>query len=459
MKKIFFVLAVLVMVFVSCDNTDSENVSNTVKLNITVANIGPDEPVTRAASIKDVWDVGDQISIWYDSNWGAIPDLVITYDGSEWIGPESITPPVYDSGYVKCLYDGRVKVASKAAYTYDSTTRNFFSNIDSWTCLTEIVVVVTDIPEGADASLYTLACDKFTPLSGDGYTVGADNITATTGTKGDAVTGFASYIYDGATAFVFATSDYSSSAQDFRFILATTGETKVYSENITLELSTKIQSITLAYSDFAAVSTEHEAVQLWEGGPYWATTNIGAETETETGYFFAWGYTDGYVRNSGNDGWVKAADSSVSITFDEAGFPDYATHAYSDMAQASWGTGWKMPTDTDFRNLLSNCDIEYVTTGTKGIRLTGRGAYSANSIFLPAAGYGDGSNNAADVFNADDYGSYWSSTQLDSYRAYVLDFYPALGYSNVHYDKKYYGSTVRPVRDFTSFVDENVKAY
>ena len=32
-----------------------------------------------------------------------------------------------------------------------------------------------------------------------------------------------------------------------------------------------------------------QGVQLWEGGPYWATTNIGAEKPEDSGYYFWWG--------------------------------------------------------------------------------------------------------------------------------------------------------------------------
>ena len=39
-----------------------------------------------------------------------------------------------------------------------------------------------------------------------------------------------------------------------------------------------------------------EKVQLWAGGPYWATTNIGAEKPEEYGYYFWWGDTVGYKR-------------------------------------------------------------------------------------------------------------------------------------------------------------------
>ena len=32
----------------------------------------------------------------------------------------------------------------------------------------------------------------------------------------------------------------------------------------------------------------HEDVQLWENGPLWAKTNIGANSPTEAGYYFWW---------------------------------------------------------------------------------------------------------------------------------------------------------------------------
>lgn len=50
-----------------------------------------------------------------------------------------------------------------------------------------------------------------------------------------------------------------------------------------------------------------EMVQLWEGGPFWATMNIGAEKPEDYGYYFWWGDTIGYKRE--NDKWV-ASDGS-----------------------------------------------------------------------------------------------------------------------------------------------------
>ena len=51
------------------------------------------------------------------------------------------------------------------------------------------------------------------------------------------------------------------------------------------------------------------AVQLWAGGPYWATTNIGAEKPEDSGYYFWWGDTLGYKWENGQ---FVASDGSVS---------------------------------------------------------------------------------------------------------------------------------------------------
>ena len=189
------------------------------------------------------------------------------------------------------------------------------------------------------------------------------------------------------------------------------------------------------------VTATHDAVQLWESGPYWATTNIGASTPEEYGYYFAWGYTEGCIRNSADNGWVLASNGTTVKWFTNGSFPDRSESAFQDAATANWGSGWRMPTMTDFDNLQSNCIIAYVTTGTTGIRFTGKGDYSGNSIFLPFAGLGSGSLS--------DYagcrGCYWSSTQYNSSFANYL--YIEDDYASVYDDgEKCYGYPVRPVR-------------
>ena len=443
MKKIFIAIAAMAAVFASCQKTEiSDSSSNEIKLDITVADLGSDSPATKA-KIKSGWTNGDQISIYYDTNTEKAFDL--SYDGSKWTGPESITAPDNASGNVKCLYNGDVKVASTVAYTYSGSTLSF--NINSWTFLTEIQVVVTGL-SSSDAANYTLACDKFTPLSGDGYAVGSDAITASKGTKGAAVTGIANT--DG-VAFVFATADYSDSEQNFLFTLANTTDAlktrvvKGYSFNKTIAAGTsQIKAYKIAYTKF------QEAVQLWADGPYWAYNNVGAESGTGYGYYFAWGYTDGYVRNSSNDGWVKAADSFSSITFDATGFSDYQSHTFADMTAANWGSNWRMPTKDELKTLINNdssnkSSVSYVTEGIKGIKITGtETGYTANSIFLPATGNG----NNSDLISAGVCGFYWASTQKNITSAWYLYFNPDSDNPSSFIDcrNKCRGYTVRPVR-------------
>ena len=62
-------------------------------------------------------------------------------------------------------------------------------------------------------------------------------------------------------------------------------------------------------------SRTHGKVQLWEGGPYWAETNIGAENPWESGYYFWWGDTVGYKFKNGV--WMASDGSSSDFSFKE----------------------------------------------------------------------------------------------------------------------------------------------
>ena len=434
MKKIIFAIAAMAAVFASCGKEEiSAPSTNEIKLDVTVADFGSDDSATKA-KIKSGWSNGDVISIYYDSSTSKSFD--ITYDGSKWTGPESIAAPGSASGYVKCLYNGTIKVASTDSYTFSEDVLSF--KVANWKFLTEIQVVVRQL-SSSQAANYTLACDKFTPLSGDGYTVGSGAITAALGTKGTPVTGIANS--DG-VAFVFATTDYSSDVQNFLFTLTDKTEplatriVKGYSINkVIAEDASKIKAYKIYKDNF------QKSVQLWEDGPKWAYNNIGAESATGYGYYFAWGYTEGHVRNSADDGWVKASDSSSSITFYSEGFPDFESHTFSDMARAGWGPGWKVPQWTDFNALLSNCTIEYVKTGAIGVKITGKGDYCRDSIFLPAGGYGYKSWEYGVGTN----GWYWSSTQATKDGAYCLHSLFADETTSRNLTDKYYGYSVRPV--------------
>ena len=270
MKKIVMIFAAMAAVLSSCQKSAIESVSandgKDIVLNISVSNPGADD---TKALIKTGWAANDEISIWYDSNVQENPDLVVKYDGAKWIQKEGATvsgntPSKGDNKYAKALYNGTVKVASKDDYTYDGTTLTF--NIANWKFLTEVQVVVKGLTS-ASAGSYTLACDKFTPLAaGNGYTVGSDAITASAGTKGNAVTGISNT--DG-VAFVFATADYSTTAADYKFKLKdkTSGSevTKVYKPNVAIaakENKSSIKALTIESSKFAVVPVNPLYVEI-----------------------------------------------------------------------------------------------------------------------------------------------------------------------------------------------------
>ena len=210
-----------------------------------------------------------------------------------------------------------------------------------------------------------------------------------------------------------------------------------------------------------AVWDSHEGVQLWENGPYWAETNVGAENPWDSGYYFWWGDTLGYKR-VGNQ-WV-ASDGSVPVfNFAEGNTPTWNKDAAAlqgegwttasgnlapahDAASVHWGNGWRIPTLAEIDALIANTTTEWTTmNGVPGHLVKGKGAYSSASIFLPAAGYGYG--GYLSYFGS--YGSCWSSSpspDLSSF-AWSLDFDSGHFYRDDHC-YRYYGQSVRPLRGF-----------
>ncbi len=205
----------------------------------------------------------------------------------------------------------------------------------------------------------------------------------------------------------------------------------------------------------------HAKVQLWEGGPYWADTNIGAENPEDYGYYFWWGDTVGYTNT--RSGWISVKDGT-SISFSSsgtaastygkdnsalrsAGYIDSAGKLVPahDAAHVHWGGDWRMPTDAEIGALVSKCTTTWTTrNGVYGRLVTGQGAYADRSIFLPAAGLGSGSS----LGNTGFHGGYWFSMPYsgNSGYAWYLSFYSSR--FNRDDSHRYYGRSVRPVRGF-----------
>jgi len=212
-----------------------------------------------------------------------------------------------------------------------------------------------------------------------------------------------------------------------------------------------------------ACKVELGGVQLWENGPYWAECNVGATKPEEYGYCFWWGDTVGYKRNADNNGWISVKDGS-SFQFVSENCPTYGKNnsqieaagyidstgklvAAHDAATVRLGTPWRMPTEAELLALMSNCDTTWTTRGgVYGRLVTGRGAYASKSIFLPAAGRGDG----AGLYGPGSDGYYWSSTPNsdDAKDAWSLYFNSSYFYRSKFYYRRWHGEPVRPLRGF-----------
>ncbi len=159
-------------------------------------------------------------------------------------------------------------------------------------------------------------------------------------------------------------------------------------------------------------------------GTLWATCNVGAETPEGHGNYYAWGET------------VEKEIYSI----DTYTYSSTTLSPNADAATANWGSGWRMPTKTDFEELIDNCTTIWTTkNGVDGQVYTGN---NGNSIFIPVTGQRRGSE-----FYFPEIGWYWSSSYSGNDVAWYFSMATSgtcLGCNNDFYFC-YLGLTVRPV--------------
>ena len=194
-------------------------------------------------------------------------------------------------------------------------------------------------------------------------------------------------------------------------------------------------------------TSQYEAVDLGlPSGLKWATCNVGATRPEEYGGYYAWGETEEKSNydystykwcNGSYDTMTKYCTSSSFGTVDNK----TVLESDDDVAHVKWGGGWRMPTFGELHELYSNCTWLWITiNGIKGYKLTGP---NGNSIFLPAAGYCDGT----DVDGRGSFGGIWSS----SLGGDCSDCAYRLGFDDGEYDcayddcYRYSALSVRPV--------------
>lgn len=112
-----------------------------------------------------------------------------------------------------------------------------------------------------------------------------------------------------------------------------------------------------------------------------------------------------------------------------------------DVVRKKWGASWRMPTKSEFQELIDECKCEWVNeAGKQGYKFIGP---NGNSLFLSAAGLYKG--DSPEGFG--ECGNYWSSSpELEGgYRDWCLGFVSS--YCGVYLNLCYEGLSVRGVSE------------
>ena len=172
-------------------------------------------------------------------------------------------------------------------------------------------------------------------------------------------------------------------------------------------------------------------------GLLWATYNVGAENSLETDYgsYYAWGEIETKTTYS---------TSTVGSTYDNSSFSsssnDISGNSTYDAATYNWGSPWRMPTYTEFSELIDGLD-SWSFTSVDDVKGTLGTASNGNTIFFPAAGFALNSGTSS----AGSGGFYYSSTPYSSTKAYYFNVNSSKVKQVLYSYVRAYGMTIRPV--------------
>ena len=131
-------------------------------------------------------------------------------------------------------------------------------------------------------------------------------------------------------------------------------------------------------------------------GTKWATCNVGANSETDYGLYFAFGETKGYsgFTDAKKFNW---GDYKFSVNGSNSKFAKYndtdgkkVLDLCDDAANIHMGGRWHMPTKEQIKELMSNTEStwedNYNGSGVDGMLFTSK-SDTSKKLFLPACGY------------------------------------------------------------------------
>jgi hypothetical protein len=177
----------------------------------------------------------------------------------------------------------------------------------------------------------------------------------------------------------------------------------------------------------------------------WGSFNLGATVPEEYGDYFAWGETEPKSNYTwGTYKYCNGTETSLTKynqmpSFGSVDEKSLTSLTHSDDPCTSLSVyGWEMPSKEDFEELKSECTWKLSTqNGVKGYKITGK---NGNSIFLPAAGYMNGSV----LEKEGEYGYYWTRDLFANYPSRANYLYFNDSNVTLNLGSRMSGYTVRP---------------
>lgn len=253
---------------------------------------------------------------------------------------------------------------------------------------------------------------------------------------------------DEAIATVTATGVVTAMAKGVAIITATT-----VSGGYTASCNVNVEDIVEDTED----TIEVDAVDLGLSVK-WATCNLGASKPEDYGGYYQWAGTEDVSDKSiwlywdycpYHTGYYEYSGWSKYNTISSYGTVDYniTLAASDDVATVKLGGKWRMPTDTEWTELRTDCTWTWITlNGVEGYKVqSNKEGYTDNWIFLPAGG----ERNYRDRIDVGALGYYWSSSLDRDNPSYAYNVYFNFNLDEVSRLRyyRYYGLSVRPVSE------------
>ena len=474
MKKNILSLAALLIasaaVFTACssdDNISSEQPANpTGKYIMTVQASKGDDATTRALTLDGktlnaTWDANEKVLVYQGgSQIGTLYSAASSTNATTLTGELNSAPnaaqnlTLYFHTNATPSYAGQDGTLAKIASTYDFCAPATIT-AGSFTVSGSTVSTNSSASFGANQQ----AIVKFTLIDkADGTTsLNASQLVINDGTTDYTIspTSPTSEIYAAIPGFTGQTVTLTATVGDDTYAYEKTGVT--FENGQYYEVKVKM----------------HEYVDLGLSVK-WATMNVGAESVTDRGLYFAWGETTGHAFGSGykfsldNYAWYNDGVTGKYTKYKHDGSSwDYEVlESGDDAATRNWGGMWRMPTKAEWEELLNedNCTWTWTTdykgdgSNVAGVIVTSKkDGYTDKSIFLPATGIYNGNKNTGPNI----YANYWSKSLYTNNRGTDLEplyYYHyawkleilydngSLSWRRVQNENRYYGIGVRAVR-------------